>query len=235
MKDESEQPGREGHHCRRCATCCRRGGPALHVEDVALYRRGVVSARDLVTFRKGELARENVQGGLIRLEAEIVKIRGALGGFACIFIVAGADLCAIHADRPAECRALHCEDPRELMAMYRDGRIGRFDLLDRRSALGELAAEHEQRCGLALLGESAAEYCRGGSCAARDAVLESLRYDRELRGLMTERAQLTPAALDFVFGRPLAAVLPSVGLRLAASGGTTTLIPIQIGADDARR
>lgn len=231
----SKRPQPEGNDCRRCATCCRQGGPALHREDVALYRRGVLAGKDLVTLRAGELARENVQGGLVRLEAEIVKIRGAGEGFACVFIEEGAGLCAIHADRPAECRALDCRDPRALTAMYREGRIGRFDLFDRHGALGELAAEHERRCGLAKLGALAARYRQDGSRAAREEILESLRYDRELRGLMVERANLTPAALDFVFGRPLSAVLASVGLSLSVSGETMTLIPIQTGAGDARR
>jgi Fe-S-cluster containining protein len=235
VKGKSKQPERAGHHCLRCATCCRQGGPALHAQDVALYRRGVVSGKDLITYRAGELARENVQGGLIRLEAEIVKIRGAREGFACIFIEDGANLCAIHADRPAECRALDCRDTRELTAMYRDGRIGRFDLIDRHSALGELAADHEQRCNLARLGELAAQYRQNGSRAAREEVLESLRYDRELRRLLSERANLAQAELDFVFGRPLSAVLASVGLSLAASGETVTLIPTQTGAGYARR
>jgi len=230
---QSKQPGRESSACRRCATCCRRGGPALHREDVALYRRGVIAGKDLVTFRAGELARENVRGGLIRLEAEIVKIRGAGEGFACVFIEDGANLCAIHADRPAECRALDCRDTRKLAAMYQGGRIGRFDLVGRQSALGELAAEHEQRCGLTRLGVWAARYRQGGSRDAREAILESLRYDRELRALMAERANLSSPELDFVLGRPLASVLASVGLRLACSGQTVTLIPIQTGAGDA--
>ncbi|MBF0480073.1 MAG: YkgJ family cysteine cluster protein [Desulfovibrionaceae bacterium] len=233
MSARNKQRGQEGQHCRRCAVCCRRGGPALHTPDIELYRRGAIRGKHLVTFRQGELARENVQGGLIRLEAEIVKLRGISGGFACIFIEEGSSLCAIHADRPAECRALNCRDPRALTAMYRDDRISRFDLIDRQSALGELAAEHERRCSLGRLGELAARYGLDGSRVARDAILEQLRYDREMRGLMAERANLTPAELDFVFGRPLPSVLPSVGLSLAASGEIFTLIPIQPGVGDA--
>ncbi len=43
--------------CDRCGTCCRQGGPALHIQDRHLVAPGFLGFDVLVTIRRGELAR----------------------------------------------------------------------------------------------------------------------------------------------------------------------------------
>ena len=50
--------------CKRCGTCCREGGPALHRVDHDLVASGKIPLKDLYTIRKEELARDNVKGTL---------------------------------------------------------------------------------------------------------------------------------------------------------------------------
>ena len=64
----------EIHHCRQCGTCCRKGGPALHVEDSYLLEEGIIQLQDLVTFRAGELVRDTSNNGVVPLPAEIATL-----------------------------------------------------------------------------------------------------------------------------------------------------------------
>lgn len=143
--------------CRGCGTCCRKSGPALHGEDVALFASHAFGLADLVTVRAGELAFDQISGALQALETEIVKFgdnrvrnsygfmvggdendatqAAGLGG--CRFLVelpksAQGEMrgqCGIYAHRPIECRALLCKDTRAIGALYSQDRLNRADIL----------------------------------------------------------------------------------------------------------
>ena len=42
--------------CKRCGTCCIKGGPVLHSVDLALITEGVIRPDQLVVIRHGEPA-----------------------------------------------------------------------------------------------------------------------------------------------------------------------------------
>ena len=42
--------------CNRCGSCCKQGGPALHMQDLDLVLSGKLHFEDLITVRRGELA-----------------------------------------------------------------------------------------------------------------------------------------------------------------------------------
>ena len=195
--------------CRRCGACCRAGGPALHAGDLPLVRRGVLDLTNLVTLRRGEIVTDNVAGGVGPSPQEIVKIRPVSGGRACRFAIAGAPAaCAIHRDRPAECRALFCQAPEALVALYREERLTRRDILGAAGPAAELCAYHEAETDLTRL----AGLCRlalSGDADAREAVARALRLDAALRELTPARAGIPAAALPFLFGRPLEEALPA--------------------------
>ena len=67
------------HRCSKCGTCCRKGGPSLHVEDGFLVTQGLIHTRHLYTIRRGELAHDPVRGGLVRVDTDIIKSKAAVG------------------------------------------------------------------------------------------------------------------------------------------------------------
>ncbi len=189
--------------CRRCGTCCRKGGPALHRADGPLVERGAVPLKHLYTLRKEELAWENVRGGVVPLETEIVKIKEKEGERACRYFNEAEKGCIIYENRPLECRVLKCWDTREIERIYRRERLCRQDLLSGVTGLWDLVTSHEKECGLARI--------RGlrpdERAADRQALSRIIAYDREMRRLVTERSNMEPEILDFLLGRPLSLII----------------------------
>lgn len=193
--------------CQRCGTCCRKGGPALHVEDRDLVLQGVIHTRHLYTIRRGEFARDPVRGELIRVDGDIIKIKGRDGSWACRFLDEGANACRIYENRPVECRHLECRDTSHFEQVYRLGRLSRKDLLADVQGLWELIEDHERRCDYDRIRRL--PECQPGSGAAgvERELAEMGRYDAELRRLMAARGGLEPEMLDFLLGRPVETVL----------------------------
>lgn len=218
--------------CRGCGTCCRKGGPALHGEDMDLLRRGALGRSDLVTLRAGELARDDAAGTLDPLDAELVKLAGARPGvWACRFL--GADnRCTVYATRPVECGALLCRDTSRIMALYGQDRATRAMVLAATGApqgWRELAEAHEERLGYAVMGFSAHAL---RDPVAREALLEAVRYDAIFRRLACDKAQVPAAELDFLFGRPLTdtIVMYGVGVQMRADGLALVDLPTRASA-----
>lgn len=190
--------------CRRCGECCRRGGPALHREDLPLVQNGRIPLASLITLRRGETVRDNVTGGLTTLDTEMVRVGPAGETPTCPFFREPGQ-CLIHDQSPAECRALFCAAPEALTAMYRTDRVCRLDLLPAGGPGRELVAAHEARCPA---GE-AVRLClaaRASEGAGRD-LNEMLRFDAALRELCVTRGAVARDELDFHFGRALSLVV----------------------------
>ena len=66
-------------YCIRCGTCCTKGSPTLSINDLELFTRDIVRPSDVLTIRKGELARAAGSDELERTEKELVKIREVPG------------------------------------------------------------------------------------------------------------------------------------------------------------
>lgn len=197
-------PNQSPPTCRRCGTCCRKGGPGLHAEDRPLVARGILPRVRLVTLRAGEPVFDNVAGRLETLSEEMVKIRDLDSG-GCPYL--GPDAaCLIHDQRPMECRLLFCEAPEELMARYADMRLTRRDCVNPAGGLFELIRHHEERCPAAKAAVLAREAAKG-DLDARAAVEELARFDAAYRELLIERAGLDPLELPFYLGRPLSEIL----------------------------
>ncbi|MBG3877458.1 YkgJ family cysteine cluster protein, partial [Desulfovibrio oxamicus] len=133
--------------CRGCGTCCRKGGPALHTEDLALFRAGHLAPEHCLTLRAGELAR-NLDGQLRPLERELVKLRPRMaarsGDWTCLFLNQSDNRCGVYVHRPAECRALLCRDTWAIKTLHAVDRVTRLDVL---AAWAEGAAD---RAGAAV-------------------------------------------------------------------------------------
>lgn len=207
--------------CRRCGTCCRRGGPALHQADKALIVAGHLSLTDLYTIRAGELVRDDVAGGILTsTETDIVKIREAPGSQACAFFDPGSNGCAVYRRRPLECRILKCWDTSGIRRCYREERLGRADLIGHIEGLWNLVADHDRRCDagrLVLL----AQGLRAGVSEAEVELSRVIRYDEALREGLQAEERIPVAALDFLLGRPVRTLLRAMGIliRQASTAG----------------
>jgi len=157
-------------HCRRCGTCCRKGGPALHHADLPLLRNKIILREDLYTLRVGEPVHDQVKGQVVLLDAECVKVRSKEPAVhssttnkpGCRFYLTDlfpasqgsewvSGRCAIHKTKPIECSALKCWDTADLAEAAATPRLPRLEILGPDNALAELVRDHETRCSVADL------------------------------------------------------------------------------------
>ncbi|MFP4453104.1 MAG: YkgJ family cysteine cluster protein, partial [Desulfobacterales bacterium] len=108
----------EQNKCIRCGTCCEKGGPALHMDDLKKVLDKSISPEKLYTIRKGEMVYDNVKGGLVKTPQEIVKIKSSQGSRACIYYEEEKKACRIYEIRPLECRIMACWDSAPSEASY---------------------------------------------------------------------------------------------------------------------
>jgi len=194
---------------------------------------GKLPLRMLVTIRKGEIVREPQSGCLIRAEEEMIKLKGAGTGWCCILFDEAQDRCTRYEYRPVQCRAMACWDTAEIEQVMKAPRLNREDLLSGIEGLWALIEDHEHRCGLDAMGELAAAVGRGEEKAA-DLLMEMLRYDTALRGLLTEK-KTEAEHLDFLLGRSLDGLLGGFGLLLERKDDRIRPVPTPGPAIDQQR
>jgi Fe-S-cluster containining protein len=209
--------------CIRCGTCCEKGGPCFHFEDRMLIDKGVIPSRYLYTIRKGELAHDNVKGSLKPVESDIIKIKGKEDTWTCIFFDEVNKVCTIYDDRPLECRALKCWDTRELEKIYATTRLTRKDLISQVNGLWDLIADHQDRCDYKKIQYLIKDLTGVKHTQARRKLIEIIRYDAEIRGLVVSKGGLDADMLDFLFGRPLTQTLGSYGIKIHREGSKIRL------------
>ena len=224
--ENNDQTPSTGQSCRRCGTCCRKGGPALHRQDAPLINDGRIPAEALYTIRPGEPVQDNVAGHLSFAEDDIIKIRGRNDGWCCRFLEEATNRCTIYDHRPAECRALQCWDTRAIEALYAQERLTRRDLLQGVAGLWELIEDHERRCDYRRIHDLAGRL--SGKPAEQKATLgaitEMVKYDESLRQLLVENGHTPAGMLDFLLGRPLTQTLPGFHIRVESSAGRIRLV-----------
>ena len=212
--------------CRRCGTCCRFGGPALHRRDRSLVADGHIDADRLFTIRPGELARDNVRDDrLTSCGQDIIKIRSRPGADACIYFDPAGNACTIYAHRPLECRVLDCRDSAAIEALYDRERLCRQDLIGAVDGLWDLVSDHERRCSAGqVVALAGAWRCDGRKRhSLEQELMEKVRYDLELRRLLVKDGRMAGGILDLVFGRPLTVILKSSGVEVRRMKGSLAL------------
>ncbi|MFH0730737.1 MAG: YkgJ family cysteine cluster protein [Pseudomonadota bacterium] len=199
--------------CRQCGTCCRKGGPSFHLEDRALIDAGLIQAGDLFTIRKGEPAHENVQGKILPVKTDIIKIKGKKGVWECTFLDGETNRCGIYANRPVECRTLTCWDTRKIEAIYNRTRLTRRDLLQNVAGLWDLVEDHQRRCDYDIIKGLAGKSNHPDKTSRRQ-LLEIVGFDTHIRILTTQQGGIQMAITEFLFGRPLTVTLPLMGIPI---------------------
>jgi Fe-S-cluster containining protein len=199
--------------CSRCGTCCRQGGPALHRQDLALIREGVLPLDDLITVRRGELALQPLATSPTLVTHEFLKIKGQGGSWCCAFYDEQAKGCRRYSHRPLACRLLDCTDTGPVLAIAGQDLLTRLDCLAADDPLLPLISAHDQLCacpdleavsrelenadhGTVLLADLEAAVASDLAFRARAAAGHRLSLDREL----------------FSFGRPLFQLLLPLGV-----------------------
>jgi len=205
--------------CKRCGQCCRKGGPALHTQDLPLIQDGTIPLADIVTLRAGEWVFDQPAQQVVPLDGEMLKIKGRDGSWTCLYLSPESNLCGMYASRPAECEALFCEDTAPLQAMYGKDRLRRADLLPEGHPLLELMAEHDRRCAPARM-EELAKGAREGDHEAGEALKEMVVYDLEMRRLVPQKSGMPAELNEFLFGRPLRVLLAAMNVKVYDTGDT---------------
>ena len=193
--------------CQRCGTCCKKGGPALHIEDQPLIDRGGIPVTSLFTIRKGERAFDNINGGMIQLTDEIIKIKSMLKSSVCMYFNEADMSCRIYDHRPVECRILECWNTDKIKALYAYTRLTRALMVQKITWLAELVQTHEDRCSLERIQDLVNDRASDDPSAASE-LAEIINYDFHLRHLAAEKGGLSSEMADFLFGRPLADIIP---------------------------
>lgn len=214
--------------CQRCGTCCRKGGPTLHLEDQALVESGQIPLKHLFTIRQGEPAFDNVAGVIAPAVTDIIKLKGRWeGSEVCCFYDPGPKGCRIYTDRPAECRALKCWDTQEIESLYNCRRLTRRHLLSKVQGLWDMVQDHQERCDYSHVADLAADTKRMPSTAgSQKKLLELIRYDESLRQITCQKAGLDPQMLSFLFGRPLSFTIEMFQLKLKRTEQGAVLAPV---------
>ena len=226
---EAVPSSRTRTHCIRCGECCSNSSPTLQKEDVPLVRSGFITGRFIYTIRKGEIVRDNVEGGLKVVPQEMIKIREHEEGLkGCLFYDHQQHACRVYDRRPAQCAALTCWDTTEFMATYNGPKASRKDLVTKRALL-RLIAEHESRCGYDILEAHVKQIENEGERAVAS-VIELLRFDLHIRSFVSQKLAVPQDTMDFLFGRPLAATIPMYGLNVIAEPDGGFLLTIDESA-----
>lgn len=204
-------------HCTRCGTCCQKGGPALHVQDLELVVQKKIMPENLYTIRKGELVYDNIKGGLSTTGQEIIKIRSVFGATTCIYYDDAQKQCLIHEVRPVECRVMTCWDTKPAEAFYNVDRLDRASVFGQVGWIMDLIETHEEKCGYPEI-DRLCRLRQAGDSTAGHAISEALRYDAEMRRVVVEKTGMDAGMMDLIFGRVLEKTLPAqFGIKLFKS------------------
>jgi Fe-S-cluster containining protein len=202
--------------CKKCGNCCRKGGPALHGQDLPLIKSGKIPMSALITIRKGELAFNPVTGLLQPVGVELVKIIGAGRQWDCCYYD-GTTGCTIYDHRPHACRLLKCWDTDEVLALVEKDTLSRFDILAADDPLVPVIKEHERICPCEDLWEIREKLGRL-SDAKKKELEKKVREEIRFRMRIVADYQLSLSKELFCFGRPFFQLLKALGVGVSESG-----------------
>lgn len=211
--------------CRRCGSCCREGGPALHLEDLALLKEGHIRHTDLITVRLGEPSSSPLSGQIAPSPFEFVKLAGTDGSWSCLFFDPLQNGCTIYQHRPLECRLLQCSSPEELLEVIGRDTLTRRQLINSGDAVLAMIEQHEERCSFEECNRLI-ELCRQeGGQKERARLTELLGDDLELRRQALQEHGLSAGFELFIFGRPMFISVRQSGLDVVEKNGLLNVLP----------
>jgi len=211
--------------CKRCGTCCKKGGPCFHIEDKMLIEKGLILIKYLYTIREGELAYDNIKGHLTTATSDLIKIKSQNDSWECIFFDEKNNSCKIYDKRPVECRALNCLDTREIEEIYFKNRLTRKDLVYKVEGLWDLIEGHQSRCSYDKIKYFVKELNGEKKNESIEGIYDILLYDDSIRELVVKKGKTDPENLEFLFGRPIVTTIRMFGLKVEKKDGKYYLSP----------
>lgn len=201
--------------CIRCGTCCKKGGPSLHLEDKEILLAGHIKRESLITIRKGELALFPSSRRPEPTEKELVKIAGKGKGWVCCFFDEKESSCTIYTHRPLECRLLKCWDTAQLLSIAGRDTMSRADILSEDEPVMMFIDTHEQECSVSVAEDLVSVLLEKNEDPESLAKLTALVHrDLAIRSKAISEFGLSLEAELFLFGRPLFKVLSARGFQL---------------------
>jgi len=209
--------------CQRCGTCCTKGGPTLHTDDLPLLstnnnnRAGNNALRlrsQLITIRQGEPVFSPLCDGIEPAGRELIKITGRQDTWACCFFEPTSHRCLIYAQRPLECHTLKCWQPAALTGMIYQNCLSRRDLLPANDTIWPWIDLHEEQCGFAKLANLAQETAGQSVDDGLTAIARMITIDLQIRQQVVKDRQINLAEELLLFGRPLFKSLTFYGLTM---------------------
>jgi len=212
----------EQTECRRCGTCCSKGGPALHLEDAELVHNGTLPVKRLITIRKGELVVKPYEDEPQTAVCELIKICGTGREWQCFFFDEEEKGCMIYESRPLSCRLLQCWDTEAVEDLVEKDTLSRLDLVGEKEPIRKIIESHEEKCPCPDLGALRRTIAAGETIDLED--LEGkVNEDILIRREAVQKLNISLAEELFYFGRPIFQLLQQVGVKVKEEGGVLKL------------
>lgn len=204
--------------CRQCGTCCRKGGPILHHEDLILCQNNILTAQHLITIREQEPVFSPLGANIEPAPQELIKLSGINGTWTCLFFKEDNQTCGIYQNRPLECRALKCWDTGELERIIYQQTLSRRDIIAPDNPIWPLLEWHNEHCQYGKLADLTIQELGGES---RITII--INDDLSVRQRALTMFNLNLAEELFYFGRPMFKSLPAskLAVRPDRRGGLT--------------
>ena len=181
--------------CKRCGTCCKNGGPALHKKDLLLFKNQNLRIDQTVTIRKNEPAFNPISQKIEPAQCEFIKLAGIGNTWQCIFFNPADNTCSSYQARPIECNLLQCWDTIPLTEVIFKDVLTRWELIEDKIIL-EMIDQHEKHCSFTLF--------RALSQKPDFAEMSRiLNHDLKLRQEAFDKYNFSLAQELFYFGRPM--------------------------------
>ena len=210
--------------CDRCGTCCIKGGPALHYEDMNLLQSNILNQEHLITIRKGEPVFSPGAEKPEPAKSELVKIKGKGIEWICFFFKEEEAACAIYENRPLECSLLKCWETADLEKVAGQKLLSRHDIIAQNDPLLPFIIKHNDTCPLENLDRLLAAMNRKNSRQQALADLTLLvNADMTIRARAYARFNFSLGLELFFFGRPLFKILDQFGLKTYEKNGVWSL------------
>ncbi len=218
--------------CVQCGECCRKGSPTLLMDDLDLLREEKIPWDRIITLRRGEPVHSPYKEKLVFLLDERIKFREKPQTRQCVFLDDGSSLCAIYVDRPVQCRAQACWDPKPAKELAEQPHLTRKDIFGRVDVLMDLLTEHDRKCAFQKL-DAAFKRLEETHGESVDEVLQLLAYEDHFRRFLAEQLNIPETTLDLVFGRSFEELVSLFGFEVRREAdGAKCLVPSDPAAPD---